>query len=204
MSLHEHFPDYFSRIPGITLYDPLAELLGAPVDGLLHYRFSDAVRLAGHACPTVAIAWLSTTRALTALYPQSPPQRGQIEVALGDCEDAGVAGVIASIAGLLTGAAGNGGFHGLGGQHRRRSLLQFGVNGVQQLRFRRCDTSQAVACQFNLAVVPGHPQTGVLLAGILAGEASEEQRRLFASLWQQRVERILCQPEAYPGLLSLA
>jgi hypothetical protein len=204
MSLREHFPDYFSRVPGITVYDPLAELLGAPADGLLRYQFSDAVRLAGHACPTVASAWLATTRALARLYPERLPQRGNIGVALAESEEAGVAGVIASVAGLATGAAGNGGFHGLGGQHRRRDLLQFGVGGVQQLRFSRHDNGQHVDFRINLSVVPGHPQTGQLLSALLAGQASPEQRQLFASLWQQRVERILCQPDDYPGLLSFA
>ena len=102
MSLREHFPDYFSRVPGITVYDPLAELLGAPADGLLRYQFSDAVRLAGHACPTVASAWLATTRALARLYPECLPQRGNIGVALAESEESGVAGVIASVAGLLS------------------------------------------------------------------------------------------------------
>lgn len=203
MSLHEHFPDYFARIPGITVYDPLAELLGAPVDGLLRYHFSDALRLAGHACPTVAGAWLCTTRALAALYPDGVPQRGNIGVALGEAEHAGVAGVIATVAGLLTGAAGNGGFKGLGGQHSRRGLLQFGVDGVQHLRFTRHDNGCHLDCTLNLGVVPGHPQTGALLGAILAGQATAEQRRLFAGFWQQRVERILCQPDDYPGLLTL-
>ncbi len=204
MRLHEHFPDYFNGIPGITVYDPLAELLGAPVDGLLHYRFSDAVRLAGHACPTVAGAWLCTTRALAALHPDGLPQRGNIGVALGEAENAGVAGVIAAVAGLLTGAAGNGGFKGLGSQHSRRGLLQFGVDGVQHLRFTRRDNGRSLDCTLNLGVVPGHPQTGALLAALLSGQATAEQRSLFAGFWQQRVERILCQPDDYPGLLALA
>ncbi len=37
----------------INLYDPLAELLGAG-DGRFTYTYDDAVKLSGHACPTVA------------------------------------------------------------------------------------------------------------------------------------------------------
>jgi hypothetical protein len=109
------FPEFFARIPGITLRDPLAELLGATEGGLIDYRFADAVKLAGHSCPTVAGAWLMTVRALRALYGDETPQRGQISVALSESIDRGVAGVIGSVAGLLTGAAGIGGFKGLGG-----------------------------------------------------------------------------------------
>jgi len=203
MTQHEQFPEFFSRIPGIALHDPLAELLGAPADGVLHYRFGDAVRLAGHACPTVAGAWLCTTRALAALYPDRLPQRGGISVSLGDDEGDGVAGVIAAVAGLLTGAAGHGGFKGLGRQHVRQALLRFGVAGVRHLRFTRLDQERHIDCRLDLSVVPDHPQTGALLAAILSGQADDKQRSLFATLWQQRVERILCQADDHPGLLSL-
>jgi hypothetical protein len=48
------FPAFFDAVPAITLRDPLAEILGAAEGGLIEYRFADAVRLAGHSCPTVA------------------------------------------------------------------------------------------------------------------------------------------------------
>ena len=53
------FPAFFEQVPGITVHDPLADLLGAAQGGLVHYGYADAVRLAGHSCPTVASAyWL--------------------------------------------------------------------------------------------------------------------------------------------------
>ena len=55
---------YFSQIAPISLYDPLADLLGATENGVITYEFLDAVKLAGHACPTVAGAWLATVRGL--------------------------------------------------------------------------------------------------------------------------------------------
>ena len=67
---------YFSRITPISLHDPLAELLGATEDGIITYDFLDAVKLAGHACPTVAGAWLATVRGLRALYGDDMPVRG--------------------------------------------------------------------------------------------------------------------------------
>ena len=53
-----HFPAFFQDIPPLTLRDPLAALLGAAEGGLIDYRYADAVKLAGHSCPTVAGAWL--------------------------------------------------------------------------------------------------------------------------------------------------
>ena len=50
------YPAFFDEVPSISLYDPLAEFLGAAEDGILQYGYVDAVRLAGHSCPTVASA----------------------------------------------------------------------------------------------------------------------------------------------------
>lgn len=198
------FPEFFSRIPGITLYDPLAELLGAAEGGLIEYSFADAVKLAGHSCPTVAGAWLTTVRALRALYGDAPAQRGNIAVALRENIESGVAGVIGSVAGLITGAAGIGGFKGLGGQHGRRDLLHFGVSGAGSLRFTRRDTNVAVDCVLRLDFVPGDSRIGSLLPAIVHGQASQTERRLFAELWQDRVRRILIEHGDDPALVELS
>lgn len=188
------FPDYFARVPGITLYDPLAELLGAADGGRIDYAFADAVKLAGHACPTVAGAWLATVCALRALYGEATPERGQIRVELAEAQDSGVAGVMASIATLLTGAAGDGGFKGLGGRFSRRQLLRFGVSGVAGFRFTRLDTKAAVDCVLHLNYVAADPRLGQLLPAVVHGQASPADASLFRELWQQRVETILLDP----------
>ena len=197
------FPEFFARIPAITLRDPLAELLGAAEGGLIEYRFADAVKLAGHSCPTVAGAWLMTVRALRALYGDEMPVRGDLRVALGENAESGVAGVIASIAGLLTGAAGDGGFKGLGGRYGRRNLLRFGVAGVGGLAFTRLDTNVAVDCILRLETVPADPRVGGLLGAILGGTADDAARRLFGELWQERVRRILIEHADDPGIVEL-
>lgn len=109
-------PAFFDDVAPIRVADPLAALLGAAEGGHLEYHYLDAVKLAGHSCPTVAGAWLMTRTALARLYPDGAPQRG-LRVELRQAVDEGVAGVIASVAGLITGAANEGGFKGLAG-HR--------------------------------------------------------------------------------------
>ena len=47
------YPEFFNDVPGIVVCDPLAGFLGATKDGLIEYRYIDAVKLAGHSCPTV-------------------------------------------------------------------------------------------------------------------------------------------------------
>jgi hypothetical protein len=71
------FPAFFEQVPGITVHDPLADLLGAAQGGLVHYGYADAVRLAGHSCPTVASAYWLGVRALRALYGEAVPSAAQ-------------------------------------------------------------------------------------------------------------------------------
>lgn len=197
------FPAFFDTVPGITLRDPLAELLGAAEGGLIEYRYPDAVRLAGHSCPTVAGAWLLTTRALRALYGDDMPERGAVRVDFGESQKAGVAGVIASITGLLTGAAGVGGFKGLAGRYARKDLLQFDVAGIDGIRFSRLDGRGGVIVTLDLSPVAGDPRMGELLPLVLQGIASTEQAALFAALWQERVRRILVDHHDDPRLTAI-
>src|SRR5690606_23631521 len=115
-------PAFFAEAPTILVHDALAGFLGAAEGGVVEYRYVDAVKLAGHSCPTVAGAFMMARAALRALYPEpgALPERGEIRVDLREARDAGVAGVIASVLGLVTGAAGDGGFRGIGGRFVRR------------------------------------------------------------------------------------
>ena len=96
-----NFPEFFESAPRITVRDPLARFLGAAEDGIIEYTYSDAVKLAGHSCPTVASAYLMTRAAMRALYPAAFPERGGIRVELRDDRITGVAGVVANVVSLL-------------------------------------------------------------------------------------------------------
>ena len=197
------FPAFFAQAPRIVLHDPLAQLLGASDDGLIEYGYADAVRLAGHSCPTVAGAWLMTVHALRALYPDTPPQRGDIDLCFPRDATQGVTGVIANVASLVTGATTDTGFKGLAGQHDRRNLLHFGIDLPGDIVFMRRDTGARVAVSFDAQGVPGTPATMPLLQKILAGDASDADRRDFAHQWQDRVRRILDAADQ-PGLVTLS
>src|SRR5690606_34282203 len=116
----------------------LAAFLGASKSGIITYKYVDAVKLAGHSCPTVAGAYLMVRRGLARLYGDEFPERGGIEVHMRDARDHGTTGVIAAVATLVTGAASETGFGGIGADHRfsRRGLLQFDapINGLMALR----------------------------------------------------------------------
>lgn len=185
------YPDFFDAVAHITLYDPLAEFLGAAERGRIEYGYADAVKLAGHSCPTVAGAYLMTLKALGRLYPNSLPERGGIRVAFGTSQAHGVTGVLAAVAGLLTGAAGEGGFKGLAGRFSRRDLLSFAAGNAAEIRFARLDTGARVAVAYHPEVVPAAPELQALMSRLLAGSADDAERAEFGRLWQMRVKRLL-------------
>ena len=187
-----NFPDFYLQAPIVHTFDPLAQLLGAADNGLLDYSYADAVRLAGHSCPTVAGAFLSARAAMRTLYPDGPAERGMIEVAMPAPADHGTTGVVAQIMTLLTGAAAENGFHGLAGRYARNGLLSFaGRPESDAVGFRRRDTGERIAVELDIALVPGDPQMRPLLMAILQDSASDAQRQEFARIWQDRVRRML-------------
>lgn len=185
------YPAFFNQVRKITVHDPLAQLLGANSDGNIEYSYTDAVKLAGHSCPTVAGAYLMTLKALDYLYKGQMPQRGAVKVRFRDGLDEGVAGVIAIVVSLLTGCAAEGGFKGLGGKYVRRDLLSFNAPIDGQIRFERVDTGASVSVSYHPEIVPLEPSVLGLLRKILADQAQAGEKEEFANKWQDRVRKIL-------------
>jgi formylmethanofuran dehydrogenase subunit E len=198
---HNNFPDFFADAPRIAVHDPLATFLGAVQDGVIEYTYADAVKLAGHSCPTVASAFLMARNALAALYPGALPERGGVRVELRNPADEGVSGVIGNVIGMITGAAGEGGFHGIGSRFDRRDLLAFGIAGPGQVRFARVDSGAAVSVSVRTELVPGDPRMRDLLPRCLAGVATPAEAAQFGSLWQERVRRLLIEEADDPEII---
>lgn len=185
----EMFPDS----PTVHFFDPLGEMLGAG-DGYYAYRFDDVVKLSGHACPTVAGAFLLTKRAVEFLYRDEVPRRGDIRVILHGGVEEGVNGPISQVLTLLTGAAGANGFQGLGGQHARKGLLGFTPQGEGKrgcVTFERISTGERVTLRYDPSTIPAAPTMGDDLRVLLSGAADDAVRRRFRQAWRERVERIL-------------
>ncbi len=193
-----NYPDFFDAVPKISLYDPLAEFLGATEGGILQYGYVDAVRLAGHSCPTVASAYWSTCKALAYLYPDAIPVRGDIRVEFGQDSTSGVTGVIANIVSMLTGATFDTGFKGIAGRFDRRKRLFFSVEMSGEMRFTRIDTNRAVNVAANLQRVPASPRLPMLMANCVADTATKEETAEFRELWQARVRSILLEHDDDP------
>lgn len=192
---------FFDAAPAILVHDPLAEFLGATEDGLIEYRYVDAVALAGHSCPTVAAAFLMTRAALRKLYSGAVPERGAIRVEWRNDRAAGVTGVMANVASLITGAADNAGFKGIGGRFQRSERLAFNVSMDGEARFTRLDDGAEVEVSASLDSVPMAPKVRALMPRCLTGEATADEQAEFRLLWQTRVRSLLLEHADDPDVI---
>lgn len=186
-----NYPNFFETIEAITLYDELSEFLGAFHEGILHVRYLDVVKNAGHSCPTTAGAYLMAREGLKALYKNDIAKRGYIKVYFKEAKDEGTTGVVANIFSLITGATGTWGFKGLGGDFVRHGLMTFGANIPLHVRLQRVDTGDAIDIAYNPNSIEVDARIRVLMPKILKKSATKKEKEIFATLWQARVEKIL-------------
>ena len=184
-------PEFFNDIPHLVLHDPLAQFLGASDTGLVDFTYLDAVKLAGHSCPTVASAYWMTCLALKALYGDQRPERGALRVEFKEGIGTKVTGVIANVVSMLTGASGDGGFKGLGGRFERHHLISFNTNIPLDIRFWRMDNGMRADVAAHLQHVAASTEMPGLMQLCVNGKATAAEQRQFGVLWQERVRRIL-------------
>jgi len=185
-----NYPDFFNTIETIKLQDPLSNLLGTFENGLIEFTYLDVVKNAGHSCPTVAGAYLLALEGLKALYENDTPVRGEIFVSFSEDSNEGVAGVIANVVSHITGATETLGFKGLNGNFARHDLMQFNAEISSSIKLQRLDTGKTVELVYNPSSIGQNPQTGPLMQKIMQNIATPEEKKLFGTYWQMRVENI--------------
>ncbi|WP_435119941.1 hypothetical protein [Halolamina sp. C58] len=181
----------------VEIRDPVAEALGVLEPGEpFVITYTDAVKEAGHSCPTASGAYRIAQLGLDALYPDGYPVRSEFEVQAAGPQDDAAYGVMSRIVSYVTGATEDDGFSGLaGGYGGRRGLLRFDVfdpaTAEPTFRFRRTDTDETVEVIYHVGDVPdGGPAIGNLQL-ILDESASDQQREAFADAWHGRVQIVL-------------
>lgn len=196
-------PEFFQDSPRIIVADPLCEFLGGACDGVLEYTYLDVVKLAGHSCPTVAASYLMARKALADLYPRELPRRGEIKVEMRDGVEDGVTGVIASVLGMITGAAGAGGFRGIAGKFARRNLLSFNAPITGEVRFTRVDTGASVEATVHPEAAMPSSDLRAKLGQALQPGASKQQLASFGQTWQARVRELMVDQAENPNTIEL-
>jgi len=185
-----NYPTFFNNTPSIKLQDPLSDFLGTFEDGIVEFTYLDVVKSAGHSCPTVAGAYITTIKGLEALYGDKTPTRGNISVSLKNDMQEGVTGVIANVITQITGATELSGFKGLNGKFSRHDLMHFNANINGAVEFKRLDTNKTVSVTYDHSSIPGNPNMQGLMGKLMQGVATPEEKKEFGKLWQERVEAI--------------
>jgi hypothetical protein len=197
---------FFDEVEPVRLADPLGAVLGAQKEGEpLVFSYADAVKLAGHSCPSVSGAYKLTALALNALYNTETPQRGSIKVLIKGGPDQLAYGPQSQVITMITGAAGEAGFKGLKRKFSRNNKLVFDPEDFQfnTFIFQREDTGKAVKVTYNPDKIPDEPELADLLGPVIKGTATEEQKKRFVDIWQGKVKKILLEDDSYPGLFTV-
>ena len=195
---------FYDEVEPIKLKDPLAVFLGA-IDEHEEFIFTyeDAVKLAGHSCPAVSGAYKVTEKALKALYGNETPVRGGISVKVLGSIDNGANGPISQVISLITGAAPETGFAGLGNSFVRKNKLIFDEKNEEAnaFVFTRDDNGKSVKITYHPENVPADQDMHELFTKSIVGTANEKQKEKFKEMWQKRVRCVLF--EEVKGLFSV-
>ena len=211
--MNDIFREFLKEVRPIRFKEPLAETLGA-VKGegaILEYTFVDVVKMAGHACPTVAGAYMSCQKALEALYRDEIPVRGEISITVYGEPDEGVYGVMAQVFSFLTGAAPASGFRGLGPKFKRKDLLKFSPGKIDSqamsFEFKRLDNGKAVWAKFYPRQIPfpedKAKRLGELLEKVIWEAAKDDEKREFQELWMGKVKDMLLEEKGIDSWLKI-
>jgi len=195
------FRDFFAEVEPLQMWEPFAQTLGVfkKEDAVMEYGFLDVVKMAGHACPTTAGAYLCCLQALKTLYRDETPIRGDIAITVCGEPDEGVYGVIGQVFSLLTGAAPESGFRGLGHKFKRKDLLVFNPQKIDPqalcFEFTRMDTGQTVLIKFYPHRIPfpteKSKRMGELMQQVLWEAAKQDEIKEFQDLWMEKVSEML-------------
>lgn len=197
------YPTFYDQVDSIKLYDPLSDFLGAVEKGEIEITYVDCVKLAGHSCPTVAGAYLMALAGLKALYVDSLPERGGIRVSMRDDKDEGVTGVVCNVLSFIVGAGDTGGFKGIKGCFSRDGLVTYGMPMEGEVTLTRVDTDASVSISYNPSIIPADEKMMPLMGKNLKNIASDEEKALFKTLWQERVKKILLSKEMWSKMITL-
>lgn len=193
---------FFDSVEPIRMKDPLAIALGAmdKTESFV-FTYTDAVKFAGHSCPAVSGAYKLTQVALKNLYGNETPVRGQIRVTFKGGIDYKVNGPISQVVTLITGAAGESGFKGLGGgRYNRQNLLSFAETAAAEedavctAIFERMDNNKKIEISYSNYMLPANPKMGDLMPLAVTGKGTDAEIKEFGDLWHERVKIILMNP----------
>lgn len=168
----------------IRVHEPFAQFLAADNEEInFDLSLLDAVRFAGHACPAMVGAFMTSQKVVAELFPDTQVcERGDVQVEMRQNVTDGAAGPISNMFAFVFGAFEKSGFGGLGGEKFvRRDLLKFNVADVPEgaFRFRRLSTGKSI----NVFYRPGQANVDI------------DPSWPFQQQWRERIKRVYTHPD---------
>jgi hypothetical protein len=167
----------------ISVYDPFSDFLhGSESEKRFDITFLDVIRFSGHACLSMAGAFLMARAAAKTLFPEDGVcVRGLIGVDVRGSPSVGATGPIANVLSYITGAWAESGFGGFDGNYIRRGLLRFQRLEVPSgaIRFTRQDTGRSIDVFY-------HPERA---------EPDVDHSLAFQTRWRLLVREMLLAPD---------
>jgi len=185
---------FYDDVEPIKLKEPLAEFLGAIDEGEeFIFTYTDAIKLAGHSCPAVSGTYKITQKAFKSLYGNEIPVRGEISVRILGSVEYGANGPISQVISLITGAAPETGFAGLGDKFVRKNGLIFDKKNEERnaFVFTRMDNNKSVKINYHPEKIPSDEDMSTLFRKCMVGTATKKQEEDFKKMWQERVRIVL-------------
>ena len=118
-------------------------------------------------------------------------------------ESEGVTGVTCNIISYILGANGINGFKGIQGNFSRDKLVFYNAPISAEVRLTRLDTKQSIDLSYDPSSIKADEKMMPLMGKNLKGLATQEEQKMFQTLWQARVEAILLTTEMHPTLVNI-
>ena len=119
-------------------------------------------------------------------------------------EKEGVTGVTCNIISFILGASGVNGFKGIQGNFSRNNLVSYNAPIPTEVRLTRLDTKQSVNLSYDPSSIKADEKMKPLMGKNLKGLATQEEQKMFHTLWQARVEEILLNTQMHHKLVSIS
>ncbi len=108
-----------------------------------------------------------------------------------------------NIISFILGASGINGFKGIQGNFSRNNLVLYAAPIPTEVRLTRLDTKQSVNLSYDPSSVKADEKMMPLMGKNLKGLATQEEQKMFHTLWQARVESILLTTKMHTTLVSI-
>jgi len=182
------YPDFFSSIETITLYDELSQFLWVNNDWILEISYLDIVKTAWHSCWTVWWAYIIALKWLKELYKNEIPKRWEIKIELKRTETDDNTWVIWCVLSNITWATTNYWFWGIPGwKYNRRWLLFYWADIESDVCITRLDTNEKVYINY----IPWKVVNPMkILKSAIKPDATEEDKKSFPTRFQNMVKTL--------------